>query len=131
MARGPLPLKVLRGVGPKTLKHIAKLEVETVGQLRDRYTLAELQRLVGEGTGSSLYHQARGNYPARVGTDKSQQSVSKETTFAEDIDDPQRLKKIMQQLAFNVARTLRKKGHRGSTVTIRVRLADFTTTTRQ
>ena len=127
----PLPLKALRGVGPKTLKRIAKLKVETIGQLRQRYSLDELQQAVGESTGNNLYHQARGSYPARVSTHKAQKSVSKETTFNEDISDPQRLKHTLQKLAFNVARSLRKKGHRGNVVNIRVRLADFTTFTRQ
>ena len=125
----PLPLKALRGVGPKTLKRIAKLNVETIGQLRQRYSLEELQQAVGESTGSNLYHQARGSYPARVGTYQSQKSVSKETTFNEDISDPQQLKQTMQKLAFSVARSLRKKGYRGNVVNIRVRLADFTTFT--
>jgi len=127
----PLPLKALRGVGPKTLKRISKLRVETIGQLRERYSLEELQQAVGESTGSNLYHQARGNYPARISTHKSQKSVSKETTFNEDVDDPQRLKHTLQKLAFNVARSLRKKGYLGNVVNIRVRLADFTTFTRQ
>lgn len=127
----PLPLKALRGIGPKTLKRIAKLNVDTIGQLRLRYSLEELQKLVGEGTGNKLYHQARGHYPARIGNHKSQKSISKETTFHEDISDPQQLKQIMQKLGFNVARSLRKKGHKGNVITIRVRLADFTTFTRQ
>ena len=127
----PLPLKALRGVGPKTLKRIAKLRVDNIGQLRQRYSLEGLWQAVGERTGSNLYHQARGSYPARAATYKAQKSISKETTFDEDVSDPQRLKQMLQKLAFNVARSLRKKGYRGNVVNIRVRLADFTTFTRQ
>ena len=127
----PLPLKALRGVGKKTLARIAKLNVTTVGQLRQRYTLIELQQAVGEQTGGSLYHQARGNYQARRVSHKSRKSISKETTFSADVSDQQQLKKTMQRLAFNVARSLRKKEFRGDVITIRVRLADFTTSTRQ
>jgi len=84
-----------------------------------------------KNTGNNLYYQARGSYPARLTTYKAQKSVSKETTFNEDINDPQHLKHTLQKLAFNVARSLRKKGYLGNVVNIRVRLADFTTFTRQ
>ncbi|OOZ39264.1 hypothetical protein BOW53_12440 [Solemya pervernicosa gill symbiont] len=126
-----LPLKAMRGIGPKTLKRIAKLNVETIGQLRERYTLEALKQAVGERTGSTLYHQARGSYPERAATHKPQHSISKETTFSEDISDPQQLKQVMQKLAFNVARSLRKKGKKGGVVNIRVCLGDFSTYTRQ
>lgn len=127
----PMPIKNLRGVGPKTLKHIEKLHVKSIGELRTRYSLEQLQKQVGNGLGKNLYYQSRGQYPERSSDHVTQHSISKETTFETDISDPDKLKQIINKLAFTLARSLRKQQQHTSTVAIKVRLADFTTYTRQ
>ncbi len=126
----PMPLKNLRGIGKKTLPRLAKLQVETLGELRRRYTLEQLQKAVGTGVAETLYYQSRGISRQRR-RHHSRQSISKETTFEHDISAPQRLKKVLHNLAFEVARSLRKHEKRGHVVRIRVRLSDFSTFTRQ
>ena len=127
----PMPLKNLRGIGNKTLPRLQQLQVNNLGELRRRYTLEQLHQCLGRHLGDTLYYQSRGIYPDRLQPKASHSSISKETTFATDTDDPQQLRQVMQQLAFEVARTLRKQAKKGAVVRIRVRLADFTTTTRQ
>ena len=127
----PMPLKNLRGVGKKTLPRLKKLHVNTLGELRQRYSLEQLHHLVGNHLGDSLYYQSRGIYPDREKRTPSRQSISKETTFGVDVDDPVQLKQVIHHLAFQVARTLRKQGEKAVTVRIRVRLSDFKTYTRQ
>ena len=58
-------------------------------------------------------------------------SVSAEATFSHDSGDPEILQEMVSRLSQNVARHLRRKGLRGRTVKLKLRLADFTTLTRQ
>jgi len=66
-----------------------------------------------------------------VHTERAAKSVSSETTFSGDIDDPVRLQQELAALAARVAGQLAAKDRRCRTVTVKLRLADFTTFTRQ
>ena len=64
-------------------------------------------------------------------TERSPKSISAETTFAGDLSDPDELRDALEKLSASVAGSLERKGIRGKTVTVKLRLADFTTLTRQ
>ena len=57
-------------------------------------------------------------------------SVSTERTFDEDIESHDELETILRTLSKELCEGLAKKGRRGRTVAIKVRLADWTTVTR-
>jgi DNA polymerase-4 len=57
-------------------------------------------------------------------------SESRETTFDEDIRDPQRLEAILGQLVERLCAALIAQHQRGRTIGIKVRLDDFSTHTR-
>src|SRR5439155_17806705 len=57
-------------------------------------------------------------------------SRSNETTFDTDMADREEMEGVLQRLADGLCETLRRKGARGRTVSIKVRLDDFTTVTR-
>lgn len=126
----PMPVSNLRGVGPKTHGGLQQLDIYTVEQLRT-HSLEQLQKHFGSKGGQHLYDQARGIASDRVGTQGGRQSISKETTFNQDETDPQRLREHLRALASEVGYIARRKGLKGKVVTLKIRLEDFTTFTRQ
>lgn len=126
----PLPVGVLRGVGPRTLPALTRLGLRTIADLR-RLSLTALQAALGPRLALSLYQQARGIGAAQVGARGPRKSLSKETTFAQDVTDPAVLRATLCALAMAVASTAQQEGWAGRTVLLKLRLAGFETHTRQ
>jgi DNA polymerase IV len=126
----PLPLGVLRGLGVKTLPKLERLGLRTVGDLR-RLSIEVLQTHLGARVALSLYQQARGIASDQVGEGAERQSLSKETTFPEDVSDPRQLQDTLGALAEELARSARREGIAGGTVTLKIRFRGFETHTRQ
>ena len=126
----PMPVSNLRGVGPKAKQELERLGVYTVEQLKT-YSLEVLQGYFGDKGGQHLYHQARGIALDQVGNQTGRQSISKETTFNEDVTDQGQLRECLRGLAAEVGQTARRKGLKGQLVTMKIRLEGFETHTRQ
>lgn len=125
----PLPIRALWGVGPRTAEQLRAAGVETVGELAARPLPWLLTRFGARG---ELFHQlAVGIDDREVGGDRETKSISSETTFAEDISDYDELREVAAKQAEDVARRLRRADLRARTVQLKLRLADFTTFTRQ
>jgi DNA polymerase IV len=127
---GDLPLGVLRGLGSKTLPKLQRLGLRRVADLR-ALSLEQLQVQLGARSALSLYQQARGIASDRVEEGVPRQSLSKETTFPEDVSDPRLLQDTLGTLAEEVARSARGEGIAGARVTLKVRFQGFETHTRQ
>jgi len=125
----PLPVGKLWGVGEVTARSLHEMGVVTIGQLA-QLPAARLEARFGR-RGRDLYRQARGIDDRPVVVEREEKSLSRETTFAEDIGDRQVLRKKLLSLSEDVARRLRKRGLQGRTVKLKLRYADFTTLTRQ
>jgi DNA polymerase-4 len=125
----PLPVGKLWGVGEVTARSLHEMGVFTIGQLA-QLPAARLEARFGR-RGRDLYRQARGIDDRPVVVEREEKSLSRETTFAEDIGDRQVLRKKLLSLSEDVARRLRKRGLQGRTVKLKLRYADFTTLTRQ
>ena len=125
----PLDVEVLSGVGPKTAAVLRKNSVNTLGRLA-ACDEAWLQQAFGR-RGPELKERALGidHYP--VTPHRETKSVSAEVTMPTDVDDTEVLKKQVQGLAQGVANRLQEAGLQGKTVYVKLRLADFTTFTRQ
>ena len=125
----PLAVGKLWGIGPKTAERLRREGVETIGDLAaqpmDWFSRSFGQRAAG------IRARAMGDDRDPVHTQRETKSVSAENTFATDISEPERLQEELSRLAGNVARHLENKGLQGKTVTVKARLADFTTFTRQ
>ncbi|MEK6249054.1 MAG: DNA polymerase IV, partial [Planctomycetales bacterium] len=80
--------------------------------------------------GSHLLELAHGIDNRPVVPDREAKSISHETTFATDLDDPEALRAWLLELTEQVARRLRRHALRGRTVEIKVRYSDFRTQTR-
>lgn len=125
----PLPVTELWGVGPKTAQQLEALGIHTIGQLA-AWPADDLARRFGKH-GAELAQRARGWDERPVEPESETKSVSKETTFAHDMDDEQTLKRTLRRLAEGVGRKLRHDGLRGTTVKLKLRWADFSTLSRQ
>jgi DNA polymerase-4 len=126
----PLPLRALPGVGPRTEARLGAAGLAAIGDLAALDDGA-LRKLLPGRFGEDLRRRARGIDPRPVAPVPAERiSVSAETTFERDVDDPTRLEAVGRGLSEEVARALRRRGRAGRTVTVKLRYADFRTVTR-
>ena len=80
--------------------------------------------------GEMLYHYANGIDDRKVLPPGEAKSISRETTFQEDVLDRSFLEATLWIQSEKVSADLRKEGKHAKCVTLKLRLADFTTITR-
>jgi DNA polymerase-4 len=93
--------------------------------------LEELQDHFGSKLAVSLWQQARGIASDRVGQAGPRKSISRETTFGEDVAHRPALEQALAGLAGEVAAIARRERVGGGVVTLKIRFAGFETHTRQ
>ncbi|MEW8229796.1 MAG: DNA polymerase IV [Candidatus Thiodiazotropha endolucinida] len=125
----PQPLTVLRGLGAKSAPVLQRIGLRTVADVR-RLSLLELRRHLGDLAGTKIHEQAHGIASDRVHLDSERKSISKETTFNEDITDPEIVRDTLHWAAQEVGYIARQEGRRGSIVTVKIRFQGFETHTR-
>ncbi|GAB2990840.1 DNA polymerase IV [Nocardioides montaniterrae] len=125
----PMQVSVIPGVGPATLERLRRIAVRTVADL-EQLSEAELVRVLGQSHGRGLYRLARAQDDRRVEPEREAKSVSVEGTYETDVTDRAVMAAIVTRQAGQVGERLRKHGLSGRTVTLKVRLYDFTTLTR-
>ncbi len=125
----PMNVTVIPGVGPATAERLRRAGIHTVSEL-ESVSLEELVRLVGKAHGAGLYSLARADDDRPVEPDRETKSVSSEGTYDTDLTDRSLMEHLLTRQAAEVATRLRKHGLSGRTVTIKVRLHDFTTLNR-
>ncbi len=125
----PMHVTVIPGVGPATAERLRRAGIQTVAEL-EAVSLDELVRLVGRAHGTSLYSLARAQDDRTVEPERETKSVSAEGTYETDLTDRRLMEGLLTRQATEVAARLRKHGLSGRTVTIKVRLHDFTTLNR-
>ncbi len=125
----PLPVGMLWGAGPRTTERLLEHGLRSIGDVAAT-DVRLLRRLVGEALGGQLHALANGLDPRRVEPVQEARSISAETTFDDDVDDPVVLERRLQRLATGVARRLRAQGAVARTVTVKVRFADHRDVTR-
>lgn len=125
----PLDIQEMWGIGPKTAEKLRSRGFRTIGDIAQ----ADLQELaVFFGTqAQSIKTRALGIDYSRVHSDSDAKSYSNETTFREDSDDIEFLKKTLIYLSDKVAFRLRKDNQAGRVIQIKLRYSDFSTITRQ
>ncbi|MGH3275289.1 MAG: DNA polymerase IV [Streptosporangiaceae bacterium] len=125
----PLPVSALWGVGEQTGKALARLGLHTVGDLAA--TPAEvLETTLGKAAAAHLTALAAGHDERRVERAVAEKSIGAEETFAEDTGDPEIIRRELLRLSGRTAQALRAGGYAARTITVKLRLADFTTITR-
>lgn len=124
----PLPARSIPGVGPRTAEKLAELGVERVHQLAALDEALLVERFGRHGR--AMHRYARGVDERPVSTERERKSLSCERTYSRDLAELAEMDEELERLAASVARGLEKRDLAGSTVTVKVRYADFTTLTR-
>jgi len=124
----PLPLRRLPGLGPSTEERLKPLGVQTIGDLA-ALPMQELLRRLGK-LGFQLWEFAHGIDRRPVVAPGEPKSISRETTFDRDVDDPGELETMLRQLAQHAAKNMRDNSLHCRTVNLKLRYANFETITR-
>jgi len=125
----PMQVTVIPGVGPATAESLRRIGVHTVAELEE-ISEDELVRVVGRSHGRSLYLLARAQDDRPVVAEREAKSVSVEDTYDTDHVDRRLLAALLDRQAGKVTERLQKARLSGRTVTVKVRLHDFSTHTR-
>jgi DNA polymerase-4 len=120
----PLPVGALWGAGPRTTERLLAYGLATVGDVADT-DVGSLRRLVGDALGTRLHELANGIDPRPVVVAAPARSISAETTFETDVDDPDVLERRLLALAEEVSRRLRAQHLAARTVSVKIRFSDF------
>ncbi len=124
-----LELRALPGIGPKAARRLAELGLTEVWQVQ-RLDLPALERLLGDEA-AGLKLRAHGHGGTTLSPDRLPRSVSRETTFAEDLREPGELEAVLLLFATRVAADLRADQLLARTVVLKLRHDDFRTVTRR
>ncbi len=123
-----LPIARLWGVGKKTETVLNRLGISTIGQVAEMPQEHLSQRL-GKW-GSALWRLSHGIDERPVVTSSQQKSISQERTFEDDIDDEDLIERTLFRLSDDLSRLMRSHHLKGRTLTLKIRLEDFSTFTR-
>ena len=123
-----LPVNKIPGVGPRSAAALARLNIKTVADIQ-RYPEEFWVERFGKW-GKALFERGHGRDDRPVASGRGAKSSSSEVTFSTDIGDRAELKDWLWRQAERVGRDLRRHGWYGRTVTLKVRLADFSLRTR-
>ena len=124
-----LPVHELWGVGKATRKRLAAIGIETVGEL-GQVPLNLLRFHLGEASASRIHRLAHGVDERVVTPDTGAKSISVEQTYGNHIEGTEVLRTELLRHCDRVAWRLRRAGLSGRTVSLKIRLPDFTTVTR-
>jgi len=125
----PLAVRAIPGVGPVTAEKLDRLGIQTVADLR-RASANELRREVGQAWATELARLSVADDDRPVSPEREVKSISVEDTFDADIADMGVLEAKVARDAAAVAGRLNKAGLFARTVTVKIKLGDFTTHTR-
>lgn len=123
-----LPIGKFHGIGPATEKKMRELGIETGLELK-RTPLPVLQQHFGKAA-AHYYDIARGIDQRPVNAQRDRKSIGVETTFAEDIGDPQLIQQHLQQLLRQALGKLNEKQLTAYTLTIKIKYQNFVQITR-
>ena len=124
----PLPIRRMPGIGEKTEPVFKRLGIVTIGTL-SQMPAESLKKLLGNH-GEHLRNMALGIDDSPVQAREEAKSMSRETTFGEDVHDRQVLEATLRYLSERVGAGLRWNGRFARCVTLKLRYSDFVTITR-
>lgn len=116
-------------VGQKTFELLSRIGIRTIRTLSEM-PAESLQQMIGKN-GTELWKKANGidNNPVEPYTERK--SISTEHTFSQDTIDVLKLNRILQGMVEKLAYQLRAEQWLTSTVTVKIRYANFDTETKQ
>ncbi|MEU5211448.1 helix-hairpin-helix domain-containing protein [Streptomyces sp. NPDC020742] len=123
------PASALHGIGPATARALSAYGLDSIGRIAAAPP-ATLQRILGAKTGRSVHERARGIDPTPVVPNAASRSMAAEHRFAHDELDPVRRRRALLSLADGLGVRMRAAGQVARALTLTVRYADRSTTTR-
>lgn len=125
----PLPVNKIPGVGEQTHARLLQMGIHTIHDL-SMFPVQQLEHAFGKW-GVDLHRKAQGIHEGEVIPYQEAKSVSTENTFDQDIADPQFLLNELVRMTEKIAYELRQENKMAGCIAIKLRYADFETTTRQ
>ncbi|MFC1435315.1 hypothetical protein ACEZDB_32215 [Streptacidiphilus sp. N1-3] len=125
----PRPVRVLPGIGPATARTLARYGLETVGDLA-RAPLPTLQRILGASAGLQAHHRAHAYDPRHVTPTAPPRTIARTYRFGQDTLDGGDHRRAVLALVHDLGADLRDSGTFARTVTVDVRHADRSSTSR-
>ena len=122
------PVGFIFGVGPATAERLSQRGFRKIGDLQKADELELMKQFGGEGR--RLWRLARGIDDRKVVADRNAKTISNETTFNDDIRDLATLEKILWRLSEKVSSRLKSGEVAGTTITLKLKTADFRQRTR-
>jgi DNA polymerase IV (DinB-like DNA polymerase) len=121
----PLSVRKLLWVGKKTERRLKKMGIKTIGDLAsyDHHELTEKFGVVG----AQYYLYAHGIDNSEVAERDTVKSVSRETTFQEDVANYELVLETSNNLCQEILKELEERKLLFKTVTIKIRYANFET----
>jgi DNA polymerase-4 len=122
------PVGFIFGVGPATQDRLAQRGFRTIADLQRADEIELMKQFPSDGR--RLWRLARGIDDRAVVADRGAKTISSETTFETDIRDFASLEKLLWRLSEKVSARLKSADLAGSTITLKLKTADFRQRTR-
>lgn len=118
-----MPIEKFHGIGPATQKKLNQLGIYNGLDLRNSHRQRLQQQL---GKNADFYYQlAHGHDNREIRTSRERKSLGSETTFSQDITDIARLLVKLTGLVTEIWQQLIKKDLLATTITVKIKYADF------
>lgn len=124
----PMPVEAIPGVGKATLRELQNRGFYKIGDVA-KMPLDYFAAAFGK-YGIDLWRKANGVGTEYLTVERERKSISRETTFGEDVMDKEFIKQVLFQLTGKVCHSLRKRNWQAATIHIKLRYSDFQTITR-
>jgi DNA polymerase-4 len=125
----PLSIQKIPMVGTVTFQLLSRIGVRTIQTLSEM-PAEVLQQMIGKN-GLDIWKKANGIDHTPVEPYNERKSISTEHTFTQDTIDIIKLKRILQGMVEKLAFQLRSEQWLTSTITVKIRYANFDTETKQ
>jgi DNA polymerase-4 len=122
------PVGFIFGVGPATQQRLSERGFRTIADLQRADEIELMKQFSAEGR--RLWRLARGIDDRQVVPDRGAKTISSETTFETDIRDFATLERMLWRMSEKVSMRLKNGDLAGSTITLKLRTADFRQRTR-
>jgi DNA polymerase IV len=122
------PVGFIFGVGPATQERLSQRGFRIIADLQRADEVELMKQFSTEGR--RLWRLARGIDDRAVVADRGAKTISSETTFETDIRDFATLEKMLWRLSEKVSARLKSGELAGSTITLKLKTADFRQRTR-